>query len=195
MHDVEIMGISAESIVLTSNCYFCNIGKEIAYSCCDVPVDAVPDRVVNSFGYVNITPAEVVTVVKAMPCKHSAGCDKVSPFILKNFIDILCAPLAKIFNHAFLTSSYPDLLKIARVVPIHKKGDCCLPENYHPISVLSAINIVLEKRIAKSLLNFLDREFVLANSQRGSQSNRSTSTAVPFLSDMVNYYLNNNMIV
>lgn len=130
-----------------------------------------------------------------MPCKHSTGFDEISPFILKNCIEILCTPLAKIFNYAFHTAAYPDPLKLARVVPIHKNGDPTLPQNYRPISILSAINIVFEKLIAKRVLNFLDRESVLTPSQHGFRTKRSTSTAVLFLSDKVNSYLNNNMIV
>ena len=40
------------------------------------------------------------------------------------------------FDKAFQpqTCSFPKLWKCARIVPIPKKGDLSLPENYHPIT-------------------------------------------------------------
>lgn len=102
-----------------------------------------------------------------MPCKHSVGCDEVSLFILKQCIEIVCIPLEIIFNHAFHTATYPDLLKLAKVVPIHKNGDQNLPENYRPISVLSTINTAFEKLIVKWVMHFIQGESVLRPRQHG----------------------------
>lgn len=195
MSYAHVSGISAELVVASFNNYFCIIGKEITNTCRDVALDTLPDRVINSFGYVEITAAEIVTVVNTMPCKHSTGCDEVSSFILKQCIEILCVPLEIIFNRALYTATHPDLLKLAKVVPIHKNGDRNLPENYRPISVLSAINTAFEKLIAKRVMNFVERESLLTPSQHGFRSKRSTATAILSFSDIVKTYLNNNMIV
>lgn len=45
------------------------------------------------------------------------------------------------------------------------------------------------------VLNFLNRESVLTPSQHGFRSKRSTSTAVLSLSEMVNSYLNNMIVI
>lgn len=143
-------GISGKLIVASFNIYFSSICKQVANACRDVTFGTLPDRVFNSFPYIEITAAEIVTVVNTMPCKHSVGCDEVSLFILKQCIEILCVPLEIIFNHVFHTATHPDLLKLAKVFPIHKNGDQSLPENYRPISVFRAINAAFEKHSFKS---------------------------------------------
>ena len=41
-----------------------------------------------------------------------------------------------IFQNILITSTYPDMWKLANVTPIFKKGDEQLIKNYRPISLL-----------------------------------------------------------
>ena len=47
--------------------------------------------------------------------------------------------LTDIFNMSFLTGQFPSVLKIAKVIPIHKKQSKVDIANYRPISLLSNI--------------------------------------------------------
>ena len=42
------------------------------------------------------------------------------------------------FNHGLISNCFPYEWKMARLVPIHKKGPRNLTENYRPISILPA---------------------------------------------------------
>ena len=53
--------------------------------------------------------------------------------------------LVIIDNKSFTERQFPDLLKIAKVIPIHKGDDAANPNNYRPISLLSVFNKLLEK--------------------------------------------------
>ena len=55
----------------------------------------------------------------------------------------------------------PDIFKISCVTPIHKSGDTTDPSNYRPISVLPALNKVLERVVYDQLLNFLDKHHII----------------------------------
>ena len=48
-------------------------------------------------------------------------------------------------NAPFNEGIFPDFLKVANVIPIHKKGEKLDPNNYRPISLLSNISKLYEK--------------------------------------------------
>ena len=51
--------------------------------------------------------------------------------------DLIIIPLVNIINMSFRTGEYPELLKVVKVVPIHKGGSTQDTNNYRPISLLS----------------------------------------------------------
>ena len=55
--------------------------------------------------------------------------------------------LVYIFNLCLEKGVYPDLLKVARVIPLHKAGSRSDINNYRPISILLSFNKVFEKII------------------------------------------------
>ena len=68
-----------------------------------------------------ITEDEVLEVIKNLDAKKSTGHDGFSILIIKKFAAELTVPLTLIFNLSIKDGIVPDQLKIARVVPIHKK--------------------------------------------------------------------------
>ena len=60
-----------------------------------------------------------------------------------------------IFNKAITTGQYPDALKIAKVIPLYKKGENTVISNYRPISLLSLLNKIFEKLLYCRLYKFL----------------------------------------
>ena len=55
-----------------------------------------------------------------------------------------------------LSEQFPSLLKIAKIMPIHKKQSKVYYTNYRPISLLSNIEKIIEKLMYKRFSNFLD---------------------------------------
>ena len=51
---------------------------------------------------------------------------------------------------------YPEALKVAKTIPIFKKGSHHLISNYRPISLLSNLNKILEKLMFDRTYDFLD---------------------------------------
>ena len=92
-----------------------------------------------------ITEEEVVKIIKALDAKKSAGHDKIQIFIIKKLANELSIPLTHIFNLSLSSGIVPDQLKIARVVPIHKKECKDAFNNYRPISVLPGFSKILER--------------------------------------------------
>jgi len=91
-----------------------------------------------------ITPDEIVRIIHNFPNNKAPGNDNISTKILKEISDNIMLPLIYIFNLSFMTGIVPDLLKVAKVIPIYKKGEKHLPGNYRPISLLSISDKILK---------------------------------------------------
>ena len=88
-----------------------------------------------------------------------------------------------LINKSILEGKVPALWKIAKIIPLHKKGDKSNPDNYRPISLLPCISKVLEKIIQNQLTKFLDINKVLIKEQSGFRAKHSTTTALMRVTD------------
>ena len=58
------------------------------------------------------------------------------------------------FNKSFIGGIYPDQLKQAKVIPLHKGGKNDV-DNYRPILLLAVMSKILEKLMFKLLSQFM----------------------------------------
>ena len=72
----------------------------------------------------------------------------------------------------------PDNFKLAKVIPIHKKGLHTSLGNYRPVSLLSIFNLILEKLIFKRLMKFIETQNILYTKQFGFRQTYSTTQAL-----------------
>ena len=103
--------------------------------------------------------------------------------VLSVFQTDISKQLADLFNLSFSSSSFPSILKTAKVVPVFKKDsklDCC---NYHPISLLSNIEKIFEKLMYKRVYNFLSRNKIIYDLQFGFRQKFSISLALDNLTE------------
>ena len=59
--------------------------------------------------------------------------------------DLIIIHVANIINMSFRTGEYPELLRVVKVVPIHKGGSTQDINNYRPISLYSIFDKIVEK--------------------------------------------------
>ena len=69
--------------------------------------------------------------------------------------DILTA-LTHIFNLSIAQSEFPSIWKLAKVIPLLKKGDSLTPKNYCPVALLPIFNKILERVMFNQLVQYLD---------------------------------------
>ena len=80
---------------------------------------------------------------------------------------MLDVPLTYIVNSSISTGKYPSLWKIAKVFPMHKKGDKKILKNYRPVSMLVVAGMVLEKVVALQIEEYFEKNNLLGKFQFG----------------------------
>ena len=87
-----------------------------------------------------------------------------------------------IFNKSFQEGCFPEILKIAKVIPVHKGDVTTDPSNHRPYSLLSVFDKLLEKVMLNRSLQFLNRNDIY---QFGFRKNHATSNALTEVIDHI----------
>lgn len=91
--------------------------------------------------------------------KKATGKDGISSKILRLSKSVVAKPISKIINKSFETSTFPDKLKEAQVVPLHKKNNTLDKGNYRPVSILPMISKIFERAVNSQIVEFFDSHF------------------------------------
>ena len=178
------------------NNYFSNVGSNISNEIPNVSTSFLHylDRPVpQGFQLYPTSTLEIESIIGAFNGSKSTGPFSIPTKLLKMLQSILSAPLAHIFNCSFSTGVVPDKLKIARIIPIFKKGSKTQVSNYRPISLLSIFNKILEKLMYNRLINFLEKKQLIFHGQYGFRSNHSTSHALLLITDKIQKAIEDGM--
>ena len=166
----------------TFNKYFTtiadNILKKRKYEGKKSFIDYLPDPIPNSIALYLCDDEEIKTIISSIGLGKSYGPNSIPTEILHLLKDEITKPLSMIFNLSFSTGTFPDMLKIAKTIPIFKKGSRLLVSNYRPISLLSNINKILEKLMYSRLYKFLTEHDIFYELQFGFRAKHSTNHAL-----------------
>ena len=86
--------------------------------------------------------------------------------------------LANLINSSFNDGIFPEQLKLAKVVPIHKAGKRTEVSNYRPISLLSTFSKIYEKAMHIRVDNYLTTNNILYENQYGFRKGHSCEHAL-----------------
>ena len=113
------------------------------------------------------------------------GIDEIPSRFLKDGAEILAKPISDIINLSIKLSTFPDKCKIAKLIPLFKKGSKTDPKNYRPISLLPLLSKLIEKAIHIQTQEYLDKHGLLYKFQSGFRKNFSTDSCLVHLSDFI----------
>jgi hypothetical protein len=139
--------------------------------------------------------SHIINVVKTFRNGVATGYDNIPLFFIKDNVDIIANPLTHLVNLSLSSGTFPDLLKIARVVPVFKSGDCRLLSNYRPISILPILSKVFEKIVYNRLINYIDRFHILIDNQYGFRNGHSTYLALLQLYNKISSAIDKNEFI
>ena len=105
------------------NSYFVNVGPQTEKGVPKVP-NITPDKFLKNRNQLNliiahISDEEVLKIIESLPNK-SVGPASIPIRLLKVVADIIVKPLCAIINLSFATGVFPEVWKVAKVIPLHK---------------------------------------------------------------------------
>ena len=130
-----------------------------------------------------------------MGSNKSLGPNSIPAYMMKLCNIFFSSCLLKVVNLSFAAGIFPDLCKIAKVVPIFKKEDPLKCSNYRPISLLPIFSKIFEKLIYSRMYSFLEINKLLQDKQFGFRSKHSTTHALISLTESIKNVLDKKEIV
>ena len=127
-----------------------------------------------------------------MKVNKGVGPNSIPTKILKDCKLQFSKPLSDMINTCFTTGIFLSALKVANIIPIHKKGDKLNCNNYRPISLFSNISKSFEKMMHIRLTSFLKKNKVLSSFQFGFRNKHSTNHVLISLTEMIRSTLDND---
>ena len=148
----------------------------------------------STFQFTNTNLDEIQEIIKNFDPKTSSGHDGISMKVLKLLKCNFLSALKITINQSFCTGIFPDNLKIAKVLPIFKKDDNTLFDNFRPISILPALSKIFERVAYNQLYDYFIRHKLFYFSQHGFRKLHSTETAALEFIDKITNHLDNGKL-
>ena len=183
----------SKNIAESFNQYFAHIGSELAkgFPRNEMFKNYLGNSCNQSMFLSDITRVELQNHLALLDKNKSAGYDEVTPRIISVVSDIITQPLLHLYNLSFRTGTFPDVLKIAKIIPLYKKKEHFLPGNYRPISLLSIFSKILEKLMQQRLYSYLSNFNILFKLQFGFREHHSTTLALTEIVDSIRKEVDN----
>ncbi|BHF60612.1 hypothetical protein SprV_0100357700 [Sparganum proliferum] len=125
---------------------------------------------------VQFTEGMVLTELLKLKESKSPGPDEIPAKILKELAGELSKSLSMLFHTSFETGYLPPDWKSAWITPLYKGGSRVSANNYRPVSLTSICCKIMEKIIKQQLMQFLEQNQLLSDSQHGFRKSRSCVT-------------------
>ena len=185
-----------QEIATTFNNFFINVGPVLDK---EIPVSVTPNeykkylspRIPTCFITSPTTPNEIIEIINNLDDTKSIGPCTVPTNLLKIAKDEITIPFSEICNLSFKNGIFPDKNKIAKVIPVHKKGLTDDVNNYRPISLLSTFSKIMEKLMAIRLTTYLDLHSIIYPNQFGFRSGHSTAHSIISITENIRNSLDN----
>ena len=183
------------------NNFFANVGEETAKK--------IPHTDKKPMSYLDDDPSEKIAekflycdqeqvekIIKQMKPKNNDMANSISMKIIRECREVLSHSLTLLLNESIEKDTFPDILKIAEVVPLYKKGSKKEATNYRPISLLDPFGKIFEKLIEFQLRAFMEYAEHLSPNQHGYREHHSCdSMVISFLQEVSETLRNDDVAV
>ena len=138
---------------------------------------------------VPITDEEVHVAISSLKNRKACGHDNVTAEMLKASGNIAVTFFTQLFNKIFSEGVYPEQWSRSVIVPLFKKGDRDIPNNYRGISLLSVASKCYTTVLRNRLTKWMDDHEKKFEAQAGFRKGYSTIDHIYTLSATTEKYL------
>ena len=124
---------------------------------------------------------DILKIIRSLNYNKAYGYNDIPIRLSKICDSSIVKPLSIILKNCLQTGTFPNNWKKSNVVPIHKKGDEQLLQNYCPVSLLPICSKIFEKIIFNPMLEFLEENSLLCPHQSAFRSSDSCQSQLLFI--------------
>ena len=135
-----------------ANCFNLCFSRKFSVPGADY-LPAAPELVSETLRRFEFADGAVERLLLELSPHKACGPDGLSARIMRECARELAVPIEILCHMSIEQGVFPDAWKHANVVPVHKKGNKCSPDNYRPVSLLPLCSKVLERLVYDSLLS------------------------------------------
>ena len=140
-------------------------------------------------------PMEVEKIIDGLDMKKAIGPNSIPNIILKSFKLFFSVWLSRLVNLCFEVGIFPDILKTAKITPLHKKDSKLDVINYRPISLLSVFSKIYKNVIYIRIYSYLTKNNLIYSKQFGFRINYSTNHALTSITENIRSLLDQGQYV
>ena len=114
-------------------------------------------QVTTKFEFRDISADEMYRKILSLDSKKAIPEKDVSVDVLKSTADIICKPLADIFNENKNMNIYPASLKMQNVTPLYKGDERTAKKNYRGVSILPVLSKLFGREMNEQIYAYMEK--------------------------------------
>ena len=175
------------------NVFFSEIGTQLKKDMDCLPLPPLK-QVGHSMFLYQVTELEVEQIINKLDNKSSSGDDNINNILVKLSVSATVPYLTLLINKSFSQGIFPNKLKRAKVIPMHKSGSRVDENNYRPISLLIVWSKIFERAMYTRIYNYLEKFSLIYSRQFGFRSKHSTIDALVDFTEKMRSCGNQNVV-
>ena len=183
-----------QQIASIFNSYFNSVASDLDQSLPTNSLDPLlhTNYVPHSIFLSPVTPEECRLIIMSLKITKEHR-DSIPVYLFKSVSHILAYVICDMINQCFSLGKFPDTLKFAVIVPIHKSGSKLVIFNFRPISLLKFLSKIFERCMYSRFLDFIRQNCIISPNQFGFLQKKSTEDALLKFTEYIYNSLNKKM--
>ncbi|XP_047990243.1 uncharacterized protein LOC125229445 [Leguminivora glycinivorella] len=136
------------------------------------------------FSLNTINSNETMKIIRGLK-SNAEGADGINLNMIILTLPYTINIITYLINLSIVSSTFPDIWKLAIVNPLPKVSNPSVIKDLRPISILPCLSKIIEKAVCAQLTTYLEMNNILPDVQSGFRKGRSTTTALLDVTDNI----------